>query len=161
MLNGLEKRVDSIQIQPIGLIKNEIDSDDFQGQWGKVESELEIRPELAQGLEGLSDWSHIVVIYQMHQAHFDMEQDLFSRPMDIEGLPEIGIFAQRARQRPNMIGISAVRVLSVEGNIVRVKGLDALNNTPILDIKPYAPIYDGVLDPMVPGWFIRLMQGYF
>lgn len=153
--------MDSIQIQPIGLIKNEIDSDDFQGQWGKVESELEIRPELAQGLEGLSDWSHIVVIYQMHQAHFDMEQDLFSRPMDIEGLPEIGIFAQRARQRPNMIGISAVRVLSVEGNIVRVKGLDALNNTPILDIKPYAPIYDGVLDPMVPGWFIRLMQGYF
>jgi tRNA (Thr-GGU) A37 N-methylase len=76
-------------------------------------------------------------------------------------MPELGIFAQRSRNHPNRIGITAVRLLGVENNIVRVRGLDAIDGTPVLDIKPYAPVYDGVNDPLVPSWFIRLMQGYF
>ncbi|MCA9884884.1 MAG: SAM-dependent methyltransferase, partial [Anaerolineae bacterium] len=57
------------------------------------------------------------------------------------------------------LGLTAVRLMDIKDNVITVKGLDAINDTPILDIKPYAPVYDGVQDPLVPAWFIQLMQG--
>ncbi len=97
----------------------------------------------------------------MHEVKFDTAKHLVRHPRDRDDMPEVGIFAQRARYHPNSLGITAVKVLGVEDNVLRVKGLDAIDGTPVLDIKPYAPVYDGVLQPEVPVWFIRLMQGYF
>jgi tRNA (adenine37-N6)-methyltransferase len=152
--------MEALQITPIGVVRNSV-SEAVDDHWGKVISEIHIDDELARGLKGLEDWSHVVVIYYMHSAQFDPAKHLVRRPQEREDMPELGIFAQRARHRPNKIGITAVKVMGIEGSIIRVKGLDAIDGTPVLDIKPYAPVYDGASSPAVPAWFVRLMQGYF
>lgn len=147
----------AITIHPVGYVHNDIKTpaDDI---WNKVISEIHINDELQDGLQGLSDWSHVVVIFRMHETQFERDQHLVRRPRERDDMPRLGIFAQRARHHPNMIGITAVRLLGIDGSIVRVKGLDAIDGTPVLDIKPYAPVYDGVSEPLVPAWFVRLMQ---
>lgn len=152
--------MDALKVTPIGVVQNGVQKA-MDANWGKIISEIHIDPPLAPGLKGLEDWSHIIVIYYMHSAHFDPETHLVRRPRDLDDMPESGIFAQRARHRPNKIGITAVKIMGIEKNVIRVKGLDAIDGTPVLDIKPYAPVYDGVSDPAVPAWFVRLMQGYF
>ena len=72
----------------------------------------------------------------------------------------VGIFAQRTKDRPNTIGMTAVEIVSVEERCITVKGLDALDGTPILDLKPYYPVYDR-RDATVPEWVERLMEHYF
>ena len=76
-------------------------------------------------------------------------------------MPITGILSQRAKNRPNPIGVTAVEILKVGDDYLEVKGLDAINETPILDIKPYYPHYDKVNDAKVPEWVDRLMKGYF
>ena len=76
-------------------------------------------------------------------------------------MPEVGIFAQRAKHRPNPIGMTAVQLTRVEGNVLIVKGLDAIDGTPILDIKPYYPAFDRIEEPRNPEWVGRLMEKYF
>lgn len=149
-----------VTLNPIGIVHNDV-TDPIDENWSKVISDIQVRPELADGLKGLDTWSHIIIIYVLHQAQFNPTTHLVRRPRDLDEMPELGIFAQRARHRPNLIGISAVKLLDVHDLGVRVRGLDAINGTPVLDIKPYAPIYDGVLNPLVPAWFVQLMQGYF
>lgn len=149
-----------IEIEPIGFVRSPV-HDPVEENWGKVVSEIHIDEALAPGLKNLEDWSHVVVIFYMHEIRFDPERHLVRRPRGRDDMPQVGAFAHRSRYHPNTIGITAVRMVGVEGNIVRVRGLDAIDGTPVLDIKPYAPVYDGVQEPMVPAWFIRLMQGYF
>ncbi len=76
-------------------------------------------------------------------------------------MPRVGIFAQRAKDRPNPIGITAVKILALTPDSVIVSGLDAINDTPVIDLKPYYPHYDCVSNALVPEWVDRLMQGYF
>lgn len=76
-------------------------------------------------------------------------------------MPELGIFSQRAKHRPNPIGISAVELIQIDGNVLIVKGLDAIDGSPVLDIKPYFPVFDRVKRSTVPEWVERLMVGYF
>ena len=83
------------------------------------------------------------------------------RPRGRADMPELGIFAQRAKHRPNPIGITAVAVVDRVGAVLRVRGLDAIDGTPILDLKPYFPEFDRIEAPRVPEWAARLMQGYF
>lgn len=147
--------MEPITLQPVGVVHNDV-PEPIDIDWAKVVSEIHIDAAYAPGLAGLEDWSHVVVLYVMHRAAFDINADLVRRPSD--ALPALGIFAQRARRRPNLIGTTAVKLLGVDGNIVRVRGLDAIDGTPVVDIKPYAPIYDGVMNPLVPAWFMQLMQ---
>jgi tRNA-Thr(GGU) m(6)t(6)A37 methyltransferase TsaA len=129
--------------------------------WGEVESAIHVDEEFARGLDGIEQFSHVLVVFWMHEAEFKAERDLVRRPRGRRDMPEAGIFAQRARHRPNPIGITAVRLLGREGNVVRVRGLDAIDGTPVLDIKPYVPVYDRVGDAVVPAWMDALMEGYF
>ncbi len=76
-------------------------------------------------------------------------------------MPEVGIFALRAKQRPVPIGITRVELIAVEGNVLRVKGLDAIDGTPVLYIKPYFTAFDRVEDATNPSWAHELMKGYF
>jgi len=76
-------------------------------------------------------------------------------------MPEVGIFAQRAKDRPNPIGITAVPIVKVLPEAIEVRGLDAIHGTPVLDLKPYYPAYDLVRGASVPEWVDRLMAGYF
>lgn len=129
--------------------------------WGNVVSEIHLLPELADGLRGLEDFSHVMVVFYLHKATFTPATDLVRRPQGRVDMPDCGIFAQRAKHRPNPIGVTAVELLSVDKNILTVRGLDAIDSTPVLDIKPYFPIYDSKGDAIVPEWVDRLMAGYF
>jgi tRNA-Thr(GGU) m(6)t(6)A37 methyltransferase TsaA len=150
----------SIVLKAIGRVKSPVVEPVDEG-WGDVESELHLKSQFAPGLQGLESFSHIMVIFFMDRSTFDPSKDLVRRPKGRSDVPLLGIFAQRARHRPNPIGITAVELLGIEGNVVRVRGLDAIDGSPVLDIKPYFPVFDRVDQASVPEWVHRVMEGYF
>jgi tRNA (adenine37-N6)-methyltransferase len=107
---------------------------------------VELRPEFAAGLEDLTGFSHVYLIYHLHRAG---AARLRVKPFlqDVER----GVFATRAPNRPNPIGLSLVRLLGREGAILHVEGIDVLDGTPLLDLKPYSPRYDAV-ENAPGGW---------
>lgn len=144
----------------IGTVKSPV-KEAVDRDWGEVVSQIHIDSRFANGLIGIDSFSHVVVVFEMHQSNWTPESDLVRRPQGREDMPLIGIFAQRARHRPNPIGITSVRLLAVDGNSLHVQGLDAIDETPVLDIKPYFPQYDCVGDAQTPEWVNRLMVDYF
>jgi tRNA-Thr(GGU) m(6)t(6)A37 methyltransferase TsaA len=153
-------RAMTLSFEPIGVVRSPVvaERDD---DWGEVVSELQVVERLAPGLVGLEQFSHLNVLFWMHQSSFDAATDLVRRPRGRSDMPQLGIFAQRAKHRPNPIGLTAVRLLGRKGAVLKVQGLDAIDGTPILDLKPYVPAFDQVADPTLPEWISRLMEGYF
>ena len=149
-----------MQIEPVGIVRSPV-TEALDESWGDVVAEIHLRPELAPGLKGIEQWSHVMVVYFMHEAGFNLATDLIHRPRGRADMPELGVFAQRDRVRPNGIGVSAAEIISVKDNVLTVRRLDAIDGTPVLDIKPWAEVYDNVLGALTPFWFLRLMQGYF
>jgi len=147
-------------VEWIGTVYNEVKEPTDQG-WGPVLSEIVLDESLADGLDGIEQFSHLLVLFWMHRAAEAEPVRMRRRPQGREDMPELGIFAQRARHRPNPIGITTVELVSREKNRLVVRGLDAINGTPILDIKPYVPAYDAAGSPRVPEWIGRLMTAYF
>ncbi|HDR90716.1 MAG TPA: tRNA (N6-threonylcarbamoyladenosine(37)-N6)-methyltransferase TrmO [candidate division Zixibacteria bacterium] len=96
-----------------------------------MKGEIEIYPEFAEGLEGLEKLDAIVVVF-----NFDRSEGFSMKVTPPHRDTECGVFASRSPRRPNAIGVSTLKLLSVEGNIIRVHGLDMLDGTPVLDIKP-------------------------
>jgi tRNA-Thr(GGU) m(6)t(6)A37 methyltransferase TsaA len=135
--------------------------DTVDENWGSVTSEIHLSDDFSKGLKGLESFSHALIIFFMHQAGFDSETDLIRRPRGRKDLPEMGIFAQRAKHRPNPIGITAVKIINLTENVLTVIGLDAVNGTPVLDIKPYFPVFDRVDNAVTPGWVDEIMKDYF
>lgn len=129
--------------------------------WGKVTSRITINRELQPGLLGLEKFSHIIIVYHLNKSMFELSKHLVRRPQGRDDMPNVGIFSQRAKDRPNGIGITSVKLLSVNKNIITVQGLDAIDKTPILDIKPYYPKYDLQGCVTVPEWVNLLMADYF
>ena len=141
-----------IKLKIIGIAKNQ-EKKHF-GDWAEVVTDLVIDEEYKDSLDGLKDYSHLIVIYFMHEVK---RCDIKHIPQGKAGeVPEVGIFACRCAERPNPIGISTVKILSIKDNIVTVKGLDIIDDTPILDIKPYTPQYDSAKDAKVPSWVNKL-----
>jgi tRNA-Thr(GGU) m(6)t(6)A37 methyltransferase TsaA len=149
-----------IEVRRIGVVRCAV-AEPRDDDWGEVVSELHLEPELAAGLVGIEQFSHALVVFWMHRSTFAAEGDLTRRPRGRDDMPELGIFAQRARHRPNPIGVTAVRVAGRSGAVLTVKGLDAIDGTPVLDVKPYVPPFDTRADATVPEWMTRLMKGYF
>ena len=149
-----------IQFNPIGVVKSPV-TKMSQGNWGNVQSEIQLNSDYMQGLKGLEAFSHVMVVFYMDRAAFSHSEHILRRPRGQEGMPEIGVFAQRTKYRPNPIGITSVELLSVVDNVITVRGLDALNDTPVLDLKPYMPIFDKVEDVKLPDWSDQFKEGYF
>ncbi len=149
-----------MNLEPIAIVKSPV-TEGVDENWGEVVSEIHVNESLAPGLQGIDQFSHVLVVYYMHRSTFNPTDDLIRRPQGREDMPLVGIFGQRAKHRPNPIGITAVKVLEVTGNVLVVKGLDAIHGTPVLDIKPYYPVYDRKDDAQVPEWVDRLMEKYF
>jgi len=147
-------------IEPIGVVVSPVREGRDEG-WGGIVSEIRIAPRFAEGLQGLEQFSHVVVVFLMHEATFDPAAHLARRPRDRDDMPRLGIFAQRAKHRPNPIGLTTVRIERVEGASVFVRGLDAIDGSPVLDLKPHAPVFDAPAGASTPEWFGRLMAGYF
>ena len=128
---------------------------------GDILSEIGVEPALAEGLRGMEQFSHVIVLYHMHRTEFDPPSDLVRRPRGRPDMPLVGVFAQRAKHRPHSIGVTTVRIVSLEGTLLRVKGLDPVDGTPVLEVKPYVPAYETAAGAVVPEWMQRLMEGYF
>ena len=128
--------------------------------WGEVVSEIVLKPEYAPGLLGLSDFSHAMILTFLHEAKYDPDVHLRRHPQERMDMPLLGIFAQRARHRPNRIGVTTCEIVEVTDTSVKVRALDAINGTPVIDVKPYVPVYDRK-DATIPEWMEKMMKGYF
>jgi tRNA-Thr(GGU) m(6)t(6)A37 methyltransferase TsaA len=126
--------------------------------WADVRSDIFLHDELAEALEGIDGFSHAIVVF-----HLDRIQDDERRPLRLplagENAAEIGLFATRIPLRPNAIGVAIVPIIWRRKSVLRVMGLDALNGSPVLDLKPYLPKYDAVPDARLPDWAISAMEG--
>jgi len=147
-----------ITLKPIGVVHNEVKERppaEVSDWFLEIISEIVIEPRLTEALDGLEGFSHIIVLYWMHHPVSGEIQNK-RHPQGRKDVPIVGLFATRAPHRPNRIGKTTVRLLRRQGNTLRVKGLDALDGTPVLDIKPYIPGYDSVADAKFPQWTIKL-----
>ncbi|MCK9581641.1 MAG: tRNA (N6-threonylcarbamoyladenosine(37)-N6)-methyltransferase TrmO [Methanoregula sp.] len=119
----------------------------FQSTFSQAEGHIEIFPEFKEGLTSIDGFSHLIIL-----SHFDRaeRQALSEKPLS-DGETNHGIFATRHFNRPNPIGISYVALNRVEGGMLHVTGLDLLDGTPILDVKPYVPAFDSI-PHAVTGW---------
>jgi len=148
-----------ITLKPVAFVENCVKERKDVG-WGEDVSTVRLEGEYAGGLAGLSAFSHAILVTYLDKASFDREKHLQRRPQNRADMPLAGIFAQRGKNRPNQIGVTAVEIVSVGEDALAVRGLDAIDGTPVLDIKPYFPVYDS-RDARVPEWVTRLMEHYF
>ena len=145
----------SMSLIPIGFVKSPFKEPTAEHlDLEAIIAEIVIDANLIEALDGLEGFSHIIVLYWMHRTTHP-KQKLKGHPMGRTDVPEQGIFALRTPHRPNPIGKSTVRLLGRRGNVLKVQGLDAIDGTPVIDIKPYIPGYDSVKDAAVPSWILR------
>ena len=148
-----------IVMRPIGKVQNDV-VNRKDVSWGEDTSSIVLEKEYVSGLKGLEDFSHAIIFFFLDKAKYEKEKHLQRRPQNREDMPLVGIFSQRGKDRPNRIGMTSVEIVSVSDDTLVVKGLDAVDGTPVLDIKPYYPVYDKK-DATVPEWVDRLMEHYF
>jgi len=144
---------DFLELKPIGYVQCPITSTPKpEYDWQGIVSEIVVAPHLAPGLSGLESYSHIIVIYWAHLATSPSDMALSVRYKGNPTLPMVGVFASRSPYRPNPIGQKVARLLEIRENILKVEGLDALDGTPVLDIKPFIPHYDAPEGATMPRW---------
>jgi tRNA-Thr(GGU) m(6)t(6)A37 methyltransferase TsaA len=130
----------------LGFVRNDVKKPQPHG-WEEVESRIELLPDHLRRLQGIEAYSHIIVI-----TYLDLAEDAPEKPehLTLASGNNYGILATRSQLRPNHLGVSAVELLGHEGASLRVLGLDAIDGTPVLDIKPYLPEYDAFPDATIP-----------
>lgn len=130
--------------------------------WGAVESTIALVPPFGPGaLAGLEEFSHLDVVYLFDRVDPAAVHTGRRRPRGNPAWPEVGIFAQRGKDRPNRIGVSTCELVAVEGATVRVRGLDAVDGTPVLDIKPHLVEFGPKGAVRQPAWSHELMASYW
>jgi tRNA-Thr(GGU) m(6)t(6)A37 methyltransferase TsaA len=143
-----------INLTPIGFVKNSI-REPKREDCQSVTSEIIVNEDLKEALSGIDGFSHIIVIYWMHRMPSSKRSVLKVHPKRNQSLPLTGVFATRSPARPNPMGIATVRLLEHRDNILKVMGLDAINGTPVLDIKPHIPGSDSPAGARTPGWLTK------
>ena len=151
--------MEEIIMAPIGYVSNDVVVKK-DAAWGEDVSRIVLDQSYATGLKGLEGFSHAIVVFHLDQATYVRERHLQRRPQGRDDMPVMGIFAQRCKDRPNRLGVTSVEIVSVDDSALVVRGLDAIDGTPVLDIKPYFPAFDR-RDAHVPEWVDRLMEHYF
>jgi tRNA-Thr(GGU) m(6)t(6)A37 methyltransferase TsaA len=137
-------------LKPIGVIHSpftEPKTTPIQPTRSQAIGQVEVAPQFAAGLQDLEGFSHLILLYVFHQAQ---GYALLVKPFLDDRLR--GLFATRYPRRPNPIGLSVVRLLARYGNILEIEGVDVLDGTPLLDIKPYVPDFD-VRTDVRTGWY--------
>ncbi len=150
-----------IELTPIGYVKNsrkEV-TDDF---WGKVISEIELTDEFTpEALKGITEYSHAEVIFYFDKADKEKVLKGSRHPRGNKEWPLTGVFAHRVKDRPNHLGHTIVNIVSSNGNVLTVKGLDAVDGTPVLDIKPVLKEFLPREEVTQPAWASELMKDYW
>ena len=139
-----------VMLRPIGVVRNGVKQPRVDG-WADVRSDILIREDLADALDGIQGYSHVIVIFAFDKVP-ESEQQVRVRPRGDARIPEQGVLATRSQVRPSPVGVSVVKLLRRRHNVLRVEALDAIDGTPVLDIKPYFPNYDAVPDAGIPEW---------
>lgn len=152
--------MNNITLKKIGYVGSTV-KEQTDERWGGIEARVVLYPEYRKGLQGIEEFSHALIVTFLHEAKFDPSKHLIRRPRGLDTMPEVGIFAQRAKDRPNPLGVTAVSIVGIESGALVVRGLDAIDGTPVVDVKPYYPAYDRVENATVPEWVDRLMKDYF
>jgi tRNA-Thr(GGU) m(6)t(6)A37 methyltransferase TsaA len=144
---------EEIALKPIGFVRTEAVGDEVKDK-GRI-SHIVVNRELAEALEGIAEFSHLFVLFWLHEVTSEERKTLKIHPRGREDLPLLGVFATRAKLRPNPIGLTLVELMKVEDNVLTVRGLDAFNETPVLDLKPF-DLWDMAKDAKVPRWWTKL-----
>ena len=142
-----------INLEPVGFVKTEAVGKEVRDK--NVVSKIVFREEYTEALEGVEEFSHLFVLFWLHEISDESRIIMKVRPRGRSDMPLLGIFATRTPHRPNPIGLTRVKLLKVEDNVVTVQGLDAFDGTPVLDIKPFDS-WDTTEDFKVPEWWMKL-----
>ncbi len=151
----MDNSMSEIVVGPIGRVRNEV-KEQRMGRWEEVASEIVIEEGLTECLDGLEQFSHIIVIYWMHRVAPVRQPIDKIHPRGRADLPLVGIFSTRTSHRPNPLGVTTARLVERKGNVLKVVGLDALDGSPVIDIKPYMPGYDSPPDAKAADWVEKL-----
>jgi tRNA-Thr(GGU) m(6)t(6)A37 methyltransferase TsaA len=162
-----------IELWPVGFVRNNIEEPSLVARHGDLDyenqahrpthpseiiSEIVIDANYAGILDGIEDFSHLLVLYWAHLVKSEGRLLTRVHPMGRKDLPLVGVFSTCSPARPNPILVIAVRLLERHGNVLRVEGLDAVDGSPVLDIKPYLPSYYAVKDVILSDWMNRILS---
>jgi tRNA-Thr(GGU) m(6)t(6)A37 methyltransferase TsaA len=135
----------------IGMVKNErVRADRFDA--AEAMSRIVVAPRYARALDGIEAFSHLAIIFWLDRVRHSERSVMKVHPRKDSLLPLTGVFATRSPARPNPLGLTTVRLLKREGNVLTVKALDAIDGTPVLDIKPFVPDDIAASDITLPEW---------
>jgi tRNA-Thr(GGU) m(6)t(6)A37 methyltransferase TsaA len=143
-----DEKYEKVVFEPIGYVESIIDPVHSYNP-REVLAKIVIKPELEEALEGIDDFSHIIVIYWTHRVS-GIPSPLKVHPRRDPNLSLRGVFSTRSPIRPNCIGLTVVKLENRKNNILEVRGLDAFNETPVLDIKPYIKSSDCITEAKAP-----------
>jgi len=154
-----------IDIDPVGYVETGYSDQEISESWPRgVEGKIVIYPDYVEGVKGLEEFSHIIVLAWLHKvskAERSVLRVRFRRfvklGVRLEDLPEVGVFCSDSPHRPNPLAISVLKLDKIDGNRLYVSGLDLYNGTPILDIRAYTPTYS-LGRYKIPEWYQRLLE---
>lgn len=155
-MNQAGRNQSAMALEPIAMVKNDV-KEMGRHDWDKKVSQLIFRPDLEDALEGLKEFSHLIVLFWFHLSPAGVSAAHKTHPQMRPDLPLVGVFATRSPVRPNALGMAVVEIRGQIKNVLMVTGLDALDGTPIVDIKPYLP-GDSIANINVPDWVHKLRQ---
>jgi len=152
----------TFSMQSIGFVRS-LRTEPIDDDWGAVVSRVELDPAhcTEDSLRGLAEFSHVEIVYVFDRVDPGSFELGARRPRNNPAWPEVGVFAQRNKRRRNRIGIGTCELLSVSGLELTVRGLDAIDGTPVLDIKPYMAEFAPRGAVRQPSWSHELMRGYW
>ncbi len=148
----MKEELPEINLKAIGVVRSEIKEPTRQ-KYHDMVSEIIIDSALTEALDNLEEFSHIIVIFWIHKSRRPAPKKV--RPMGNPAHDLMGVFATRSPDRPNPIGKTTARLLERRGNVLKVQGLDAIDGTPVIDIKPYVPGYDSPDNARAPSWMVK------
>jgi tRNA-Thr(GGU) m(6)t(6)A37 methyltransferase TsaA len=147
--------LEKIVLNPIGYVKTVAAGEEVKDK--TVVSQIVLCDDLVEGLDGITGFSHLFVLFYLNQITSDQQKTLRVHPRGRQDMPLTGVFATRTMIRPNPIGLTLVELMQAESNILTVKGLDAYDGTPVLDLKPY-DFWDVAKNAKVPDWWKKLNE---
>lgn len=146
-----------VTLRPIGYVRNKVKQPMTDG-WEKIESRIIIDPRYEAMLLNLGEYSHVWVLFWPHEVPEEIRgSEPQMHPRHDEQYPLMGVLATRSQTRPNPVLMTPAKLVELKANVLRVRGLDAIDGTPVLDLKPYLPHFDAIADATTPPW-VRKMR---
>jgi len=144
-------QLNPVSVQPIGIVRNGLGRRSYN-EWRDTESEIVIIEDYQEALYRLDEFSHVDVLFYLHEMNRDFRSKI--HPTGNPDYPLMGAFATRTPNRPSRIALTTCRLLSVNGDVLRVRGLDAYDGSPVIDIKPYTG--KTIENVRLPEWLKKL-----